>query len=448
MTSGQAIALGAPDGGEPSQDTKSMTPEGLTPKQEQQWGDTKSMMVWKAPGFQHLFLKLLVNNKGDYGALMSRQVPVAATDGKNIILNPDTFFDSGDFGLPERTFVVAHEVVHNIFGDVELLHRCASSGKVPQHDGTMLPFDAESFQKSMDYRINALLVDSKIGKMPMKDGKPNGCYDLKIAGPNDSVLDVYKKLYKKKQENEDTGPGGFDKLLPPGNSTGQTPQQAAAQRNNQKWAVEVAAAQTLEQIRSQGKMAGSLQRMFKEIIQPEIPWTEHIKGIFARRLGSGSYNWRKPDRRFIVRDLYMPSRSGHGAGWICVWGDTSGSIGRGELETYMGELSGIIDDVRPRRLTVFWCDSRIHHEDEVEDAGDLMRIKARGVGGGGGTSCNPVFKRMQQMSYEPPDCFMGFTDGFVTFPDKQPPFPVIWASTTDQKYPWGEVVRINAKVMP
>lgn len=446
--SGLPTVNGSPRGDEPSPDTDAMLPEELTATQRGQWGDTKSMMVWKAPGFQHLFLKLLVNNKGDYGALISRKVPVAATDGKNIILNPDAFFDSGDFGLPERTFVLGHEIVHNIYGDVELLHRCNASGKVPMHDGTSLPFDNEVMQKSMDYRINALLVDSKIGKMPMKDGKPNGCYDPKIAGPNDSVLDVYAKCYKKKKDGEDIGPGGFDNLLPPGNSTGQKPGQAASQRNAQKWAVEVAAAQTLEQIRSQGKLAGSLQRMFKEILQPEIPWTDHIRGIFARRLGSGSYNWRRPDRRFIVRDLYMPSRSGHGAGWLVVWGDTSGSIGKGELERYLGELSGIIDDVRPRRLTVLWCDASIHHVDEVEDAGDLLRIKARGVGGGGGTSCKPVFKWMQDSSHEPPDMFIGFTDGAVTFPHKAPPFPVVWASVTDAAYPWGEVVHINAKVKP
>jgi hypothetical protein len=32
----------------------------------------------------------------------------------------------------------------------------------------------------------------------------------------------------------------------------------------------------------------------------------------------------------------------------------------------------------------------------------------------------------------------------VTFPRKEPPYPVIWASSTDKKdYPWGEVVRVN-----
>jgi predicted metal-dependent peptidase len=304
----------------------------LTDKQKQQWGDTTSMMAWTAPGFRHIWYKLLSKSDSQHVAVMSKRVPIAATDGQNVICNPDTFFD---LGLPERVFAMAHEIVHNVYGDVELLHRCSVSEKVPMTDGTTLPFDNETMQHAMDYRINALLVDSKIGKL-IKDSqlgkqKISCLYDLKMAGPNDSVLDVYKKVYKKKKEDGTLGAGGFDIVLPPGKSTGQNPGTAAASRSQSQWAIEVSTAQTLEQVRSQGKLAGSLQRMFKEILEPEVPWTEHLRGIFNRRIGSGSYDWRRADRRFIVRDLWMPSRSGHGAGHIVVWGDTSGSIGSGEL---------------------------------------------------------------------------------------------------------------------
>ena len=423
-----------------------LTPVELTEKQKEQWGDSMSMFAWTAPGFRHLWYRMLVNNDHGYFALMTKDIPTAATDARNIMVNPDWFFG---LELPERTFVAAHEVVHNVFGDVELLYRCQTSKTVPQHDGSTLPFEMDVMQKAMDLRINALLTESKIGKMPMKNGKQEGHLDLKLGAANDSVLDVYKRCYKKKKEDEGEGgdsgpnPGGFDQVLPPGKSTGQNPSQAATQRNPGQWAIEIAAAQTMEQIKSQGRMAGALQRMFKDILEPEIPWTDMIKGEFARKVGSGSYNWRKPDRRFITRDLYMPSKSGHGAGWVVIWGDTSGSIGQSELERYIGELGGIVEDCHPKRLTVIWCDNVIQHVDEVEDAGDLLRIKQRGVGGGGGTSCDPVFKWIRDNSYEPPDMFVGFTDGYVTFPKNEPSYPVIWASTTDTVYPWGETVRIK-----
>jgi len=306
---------------------------------------------------------------------------------------------------------------------------------VPMDDGTTIEFRNETMQKAMDYRINALLRDSRIGS------PPTDCLlDDSIATANEGVISVYKKVY------EDEESGGhktgkhqpFDQVLQPGstNNTGQQP------RNQSQWAVEVAAASVLESMKAQGNMAGALNRMFEEVINPVVPWTDHIQGIFNRKVGSGSYNWRKPDRRFITRDLHMPSRSGNGAGWIVCWGDTSGSIGQDELCRYLAELGGIIEDVKPTRITIVWCDAAIHHIDEVEEAGDLETIRHAGTqGGGGGTDCIPVFDWIAD-HLEKPEVFIGFTDGYVSFPDVEPDYLCIWAMTTQQNAPFGDHVRI------
>src|ERR1700681_1943147 len=246
----------------------------LTPEQEHSWDATMSMMAWTCPGFRHLFYRMLASshNAGmiSYSAVMTKSVLFAATDGESLLVNPDTFFK---FGLSQRTYIVGHEVVHNVYGDVELLNRCTQSGTVPMNDGTTRPFHNPMMQKAMDARINALLDQSKIGKRADKfDGHDCGHFDPEVSS-DDNVLDVYKKYYEKEfpegePEDQDQGqdpnnPGGFDNLLPPGNSTGQTPSQASQHRNTQQWAVEVQAAQTIEQTRSQGKMAAALKRMFQ-----------------------------------------------------------------------------------------------------------------------------------------------------------------------------------------
>lgn len=427
MTQPQAIT--------PVEEKEDITPIGLTPTQTKQWQETMTMMAWVCPGFRHLFYKLLANNKGQYSAVPTRDVPIAATDARNIMINPDTFFE---YSIQERAFIMAHEVVHNVYGDVEFLKLCATKGTVPMNDGSTLPFRNGTMQKAMDFRINALLAESRIGKCPA-----DALIDPTIATGNDGVVDVYRKVYEDEESGGNkTGKNkGFDKVLSPGKSNG-TPNQP---RNQQEWVVAVAQAKVLEDAKAQGRGHGALNRFFNEILEPIVPWTDHIRGIFNRKVGTGSWNWKKPDRRFIVQDIYLPSRSGNGAGWIVCWGDTSGSIGEDEMCRYMAELGAIIDDCQPKRITVLWCDDTIHKIDEIEEAIDLETIKHAGTqGGGGGTDVHPVFDWISEHN-DAPEVFIGFTDGHVRFPKNEPDYLCIWAMTTEQNAPFGEHVRINPK---
>lgn len=421
----------------------------LSPQDTSRWEDTKSLFQWTCPGFRHLFYTLLSNNNGKHIALFTDdpQVPIAATDGKNIMINPATFFK---FPLKQRVFVLAHEIMHCVYLDAATGKRARRAGELRYPDGATLAFNEDLWQRSMDYRINDALVNSHIGEMPERDGKKLGCYDPKIGTSKDSVYDIYRKLWED-GEGQGNAPGqgpigmqpGFDTVLGPGESTGDHQDSAAAQQDPQAWATGMAVAQQLESMKSQGKISADLQRMFDAWLKPQVPWTEHIRGFFNRRLGSGGYDWRRPDRRLIIQDIYAPSRSGHGVNWVAVWGDTSGSISKAELNKYFAELAGLIEDLRPRKVTVFWCDSRIKFTDEITDPSDLVGIHARGVGGGGGTSCVPVFDAIEEMGYEPPDAFVGLTDGLAHFPMEAPQYPCVWACTTDTAIPFGEVVRIK-----
>ena len=411
---------------------------GLTAKQQGQWEDTLSLMIYVCPGFRHLLFRLLDNHKGRFACIPSDAIPVAATDGKNILVNPDAFFK---YELRERVFILGHEIVHNVYNDVDFLHRCRKSGTVPMSDGTTLPFDEKAMQHAMDYRINALLKEGDIGKAP-KD-----CLlDDKIATSQDSVVDVYKKVYEDYEKNGNLGKDGFDVVLIPGTSTGQSP--SAAAQNQQVWQIEVKTAQKLEEMKNKGNIPAGLKRLFEEILNPQIPWIDKIRSIVSRKTGSGTYTWRKPDRRFIVRDIYIPSRSGFGAGHIVVWGDTSGSMGDKELCHTMAELTSIMEDTRPERLTVIWCDAAIHRIDELESPSDMAQLTydaaKDGVGGGGGTRVNPVFEWIDNLERKP-EMFIGFTDGYVDFPAAEPDYLCIWASTSKKPsdYPWGDVVEIN-----
>lgn len=418
---------------EPEPEITEIKPTKLTPKQKADWEQTMTLFQWTCPGFTHLFYKLLSNNDGGYAAVMSTDVPIAATDAKAIIINPEPFFA---MGLKQRVFALGHEVTHNVYGDVEFLHRCQAAGTVPMHDGTTLPFRNNTMQKAMDFRINALLRDSNIGE-PI----PGIYLDDEIATANDSVIDAYKKVWDDEENNGGAKTGGksFDMILAPGASTGKSP----SPRNQAQWAVEVQAAQTLEALKSQGKGMGALKKMFDQVLNPVVPWTEHIRGIFNRKVGSGSFNWKRPNRRLIIHDIYAPSRSGNGAGWIVCWGDTSGSC-IAEVNKFLPELTSIMEDCQPKRLTIVWCDDGVQRVDELKEPMDLAQVQGDGAPGGGGTSVDPVFEWIDENgNFETPEVFIGFTDGYVTFPDVPPAIPnIIWAMTTDVVAPWGETVKL------
>lgn len=439
---------------------KGVTHSQLTQEQQEKWSSTISMMTWTAPGFLHLMYKLLNAQNNAPGAphvaIMSKDCSIAATDGHNIMVNPDTFFGPipmkdgkthKPFTLPERVFIMCHEIVHNVFGDVELLHRCVATGKVPMADGTRVPFDMATMQIAMDARINALLIESRFGKPPADIGH----FDADVKG-SDSVLDVYKRYYEDKfpdGKGHDPGsiPDGFDLVMAPGSTTGQNAATAAQQRNPGQWAMEIAAAQQVQDKHDHGRMSAGLKRMFQSILEPEVPWLDHIETLINRATGSGGYDWTSPNDWLggtPTGDQYFcPKENGHGAGWIVVWGDTSGSRNSQEIASNIAELAGIMEDVNPQRLTVLWCDAAIGQIDEIEDIADLAAIQSRGTFGGGGTDYGPVLDWIRDQP-DQPDLFIGFTDGYVDFPEREHTFPTIWASSTDGvAYPFGQVVRVN-----
>ena len=399
----------------------------LSPEDKRKWIETRSALLWTAPAFTHLLFSMLNPTKGELAAVFTEDVPIAATDGSNLILNPKTFFK---YTLAERIFITAHEILHCMFNHCGLSRPFHLSKKVKFNDGTELPYDPQLMNVAMDLVINDILIQSKIGTFPKE-----GCPDTKIATANDSFLDAYKKVWKQKPSG-----GGFDVLLDPGSGQGKNPDQANQDRSETAWGTAIAAA--MAAAKAQGKLPAALERMFSEILDPVAPWQDLIRAFFARKVGSGSYDWRKPDRRLIQRDIYAPQRAGNGCGDVVVAVDTSGSIGQRELDVFFAEMRGILEDVRPNRLFLVWCDAKVHHVDELDQSSDLAGLKPHG---GGGTNFIPVFDWVEAQDLKP-DALVYLTDGYGAFPNAAPTYPVVWGAIADGvNYPFGDVVDIPIK---
>jgi predicted metal-dependent peptidase len=429
----------------------------LTPAQLKVWEMTRAALLWHCPAFSHLFYNMMDKVGGKHVALFTNDPEfwgdgpgnIAATDGTSLILNPDTYLK---LDLQERVFVAAHEILHCVYNHCGLGAQFRQRGKVAFPNGKDLPYIHILMNMAQDYVINDVLVESKVGKMPAM-----GCHDTKIGTAKDSAIDVYAKLYKDMEAKgkiitigvgSGRGQGldpseckGFDQHKDPGTSQGKDPAQANMDRNEAEWGAALAAA--MQSARLQGKLPAGLERALTELLNPKVDWREHIHSLFARKVGSGSFDWRRPDRRLIVRDIYAPGKSGNGAGLVGVAGDTSGSIGETELNMFFAEMAGLLDEVRPKKLLVAWCDAKVHRVDEAHEPQDLNEIRYKGAPGGGGTDFRPVFDWIANEGLEP-DALVFLTDGYGAFPDRAPAYPVIWGSIArgPEGYPFGDVVEV------
>jgi predicted metal-dependent peptidase len=400
----------------------------LSPELQKKWEMTRTKLHWLCPAFSHVFIQMMA--KGKNYAFFTRSIPIAATDGTRLLLNPDTFFN---YTLDERIFICVHEIAHCIFDHCNMSYAWWRKGKVPFADGTELPYNGELMNVAEDLVINDMLIESGIGSFN-KDWlhKPD------IATRNDSALEAYRKLYKDKSGGNRKGKQ-FDQHLAPGSAEGKDPQSAAHDRNEAQWKAEVAAG--LAVAKAQGKLPAGVARAFGEMLEPQVDWRDHIRALMARRLGSGGRSWKRLDRRLAVRGIGAPGKVGYGTGVVVVGVDTSGSIGPKEVDMFFAEMAGILEDVKPERLYIMWCDAKVHRVDECEEAGDLNALRCQGAPGGGGTSFVPVFEEIERLQIRP-EALVYLTDGMGTFP-QQPSYPVVWGNIyPSSKYPFGDVVQV------
>lgn len=410
----------------------------LTPEQQRAWDTTRAALLWNNPAFTHVLYSMMNSKSRKNVALFTRdpRILTAATDGVNLIINPDYFFK---FSLGERIFIVAHEIMHCILDHCGMGMALRKRGEVGYPSGKRLPYDDELMNVALDLVVNDLLIESKTGTF-----NKEWLHDKKYGTFKDSSIDVYERIFKQKNG----GGGGqqpptgkrFDQHMQPGAGNGQDPTAAQGARNPQEWSTAVASANAAA--KAQGKLPAALEAFFGALLEPVVSWQEKIQAFFNRKVGSGSYNWRRPDRRLIVRDIYAPGRSGFGAGCVVIGFDTSGSIYADKtlIDRFLAEVSGILSDVKPKRLVVLWCDAAVHRYDDIDELTDLKGLKPVG---GGGTDFRPVFKWVREQGIEP-DAVVYLTDGYGTFPKHEPSYPVLWGNISGKSvtYPWGEVVDI------
>jgi predicted metal-dependent peptidase len=316
----------------------------------------------------------------------------------------------------ELAFVIMHEASHKMYRHLTTWKKL--------HDE-----NHELANAACDYVINLMLRDldptETFMAMPRnKDGKVMGLIDERFRGMNaKQVFDILKQEQEKRGKGQGQGEGeGFDEHDWDGAKMSEDDAKELEREIDQAIRQGLIAEQKVK-----GNGRSDLARALGELTTPKVDWREQmrefVKSVCA---GKDTSSWRRPNRRFIGSDIYLPTLVSERVNRLVVATDTSGSIGNAELNAAMAEFVGICDQVKPEHIDLLYWGSHVagHETYDGADASNIVS-STRPVGGGGTSpSCITAYLNEKRLDA---DCVVVFTDGEVgTDWGGTWPCPVLW----------------------
>ena len=375
------------------------------------------------------------------------------TDGESLGYNPAYLAGLNDL---ETRGILAHEILHVANG------HCWRQGDR----------DSDLWNDACDYAINPIVYDAG---MQLPKG---GLFDARFRGK--SAEEIYgilaqEKRQKEKQQGKGKQDGGKPDAQPgqkPGDTPGgSSPPQSANGANTPSATPEpgtspeaapscgevrqyrgddkaqkeadwkVAVLQAAKAAKMRGGLGGSLEGMVQLAVEPVVDWRAILQR-FAQESSPTDYSFAMPNRRYLHMGLYLPSLHEPAVGDAVFVRDASGSVFDETQAQFDAEILVVNETVRPRRLIVLDCDTRVKQV-QIFERGDAVELLP--VRGGGGTSFVDPFKRLADEGIHP-TFLVYLTDMDGAFPTDVPSYPVLWASTVPLKRakpaPFGEMMEV------
>ena len=352
-----------------------------------------------------------------------------ATDGKQIFWN-DEFTQK--LSEDETRGVLSHEVLHIIFQHCE------------DHKG----FDDKKLQNiAQDYVINPTLID---------DGfvLPKGAlYDKRFRNMTWRV--VYRILEDcmedpenpngpagnaglSQEEREEIGQRTKDQMEDP---TLEDLLEGSGLSEEEKEDLKRKVIQAAEAQRNSGigSLPDGVDKLIEEIRASKIDWKEFLEETFRSNYPE-DYTMRRPNKKFLQDNIYLPVMEGNKVGTLAVGLDTSGSVSDDEQIEYLAEINELTLRFKPEKVILLYCDWDVAKAEIYTDGEEIDTLKSRG---GGGTSFVPVFNWLKEND-EPIDQLIYMSDMEVhdsCFPEEHPDFPCLFISTREHyNVPFGTCI--------
>lgn len=316
---------------------------------------------------------------------ISTDTETACTNGRDEAYNPhfmDTLTDA------EFRFVVLHECYHKMYQHLTIYRDLDA-------------IDHDRANRACDYVINLKLMDEdKTGFIKIPDC---ALYDEQYRGM--SAREVFDLLPPSGKGGKGNGKSPFDDHDWKG---------AEKLSDEEKGDL---AKQIDEAVRQGSILAGKLgsggNRTFDDLLETKQNWKELLRDFVTTTCTGKDYStWKRPSRRYIGADIIMPSGISETMGEIVIGIDTSGSIGGEALASFMGEIKGVCEQVKPSKVRLLYWDTAVCREEiYLQEELDTLTQSTKPAGGGGtDVVCVPAY--MAEHSIKP-ECAIILTDGYL-----------------------------------
>jgi predicted metal-dependent peptidase len=364
---------------------------------------------------------------------VSNDVPTACTDGRNTFYGREFVGKQNDKQLKG---LILHENLHKAFR-----HTTTWQHLYKEH--------ATLANMACDYVINLMIDDSD----PIHDNvrlPDGGLLDSKYRGMDAATV---FRMIKKEAESGSVNVKTIDNQQGTDVPVGEMGEEGFDE-HDWEGAKEMSTeekevlAQEIDQALRQGailagKMSANVPREVSDLLHAQVDWREALREfVTSFCMDKDESTWRRPSRRWIGEDVYMPSVIGESVGRIVVAIDMSGSIGPVEIGQFLGEVKKICETARPEGIDLLYWDTAVcQHEKYDQDQLDnlLSSTKPRG-GGGTSPQCIPDFIKEHKIKAE---CAIILTDGYVETWGTGWPCPTLWGITTKLVSKVGKTVHVK-----
>lgn len=346
-------------------------------------------------------------------------VPTAATDGRDKFYGVD-FMNKLD--EKELNFVVAHENFH-------VLYKHLTTWQCLNRQNPQLA------NMACDYVINQQIVDldphNEVIKVP-----DIGCLlDEKYRGWDSGQ--VFADLLK----NPPPPPQG-------GDGSGSLDEHKWDEAKDMTTEEKEQLSKAVDQAMRQGellasKMGGTNPREIGAIPEPKVDWREQLRDFVSSvTSGRDSTTWRRPNRRWLANDVYMPSPYSESIGPVVIGVDTSGSISPRIINEFLAEVRSIATDTPPERIHLLYWDTDVAGEEVYEQGMYESLVESTKPAGGGGTDPLCVERYVNDMSTKPEIVLM-LSDGYIFGDWPEFGVPTIWGMTSNKQAPNATNIKLS-----